>query len=356
MSSLRGKRMRIGGLATALLSAVLALSPHLSVRADRPSGAVATGEEITVEAHEFLLDPNQPQRKNFGKLIWRGGIVLSSSARAFGGFSGLDIDEDGKRLIAISDRGAWLFADIRYDGGRLGGLNNARLGTLMGPKGAPLSDKEDADAEGLVVVKRKGGGGTLLVSFERRHRIREYAFSPNGVTWQTGAIRLPRSANRLSRNKGLEGLTLINRGRLKGTIIAFAERLKHKSGGLMGWLIGGPTPGTIRLKRLNGFDITDLATLPNGDVLVLERRFRMSADIRMRIRRIPVKAIRPGALLLSGEILFEATGALNIDNMEGIAVHRSRSGETVITVISDDNFNFFQRTLLMQFVLPNRAA
>ena len=37
--------------------------------------------------------------------------------------------------------------------------------------------------------------------------------------------------------------------------------------------------------------------------------------------------------------------------MEGIAVHRDAKGQTVITLISDDNFSFFQRNLLLQFTL-----
>jgi hypothetical protein len=38
--------------------------------------------------------------------------------------------------------------------------------------------------------------------------------------------------------------------------------------------------------------------------------------------------------------------------MEGIAVHRGAGGETVVTLISDDNFNrLLQRTILLQFVL-----
>jgi hypothetical protein len=43
---------------------------------------------------------------------------------------------------------------------------------------------------------------------------------------------------------------------------------------------------------------------------------------------------------------------LNIDNMEAVAVHRRVSGETVVTIMSDDNFSGLQRTLIMQFALP----
>ncbi|HSD92174.1 MAG TPA: hypothetical protein VLB11_04020, partial [Methyloceanibacter sp.] len=52
------------------------------------------------------------------------------------------------------------------------------------------------------------------------------------------------------------------------------------------------------------------------------------------------------------EVLLEADDSLNIDNMEAIAAHRTSSGETVLTVMSDDNFNPLQRTLILQFALP----
>jgi len=62
--------------------------------------------------------------------------------------------------------------------------------------------------------------------------------------------------------------------------------------------------------------------------------------------------LKPGKLI-EGEVLLEANDSLNIDNMEGIAVHRSSAGETILTLISDDNFSPLQRTLLMQFALPD---
>jgi hypothetical protein len=70
----------------------------------------------------------------------------------------------------------------------------------------------------------------------------------------------------------------------------------------------------------------------------------------MRIRRLPVSAIKEGALV-DGKILIDVDLAYQIDNMEGIAVHRNAQGETVITLVSDDNFSVIQRNLLLQFVL-----
>jgi hypothetical protein len=156
-------------------------------------------------------------------------------------------------------------------------------------------------------------------------------------------------------NRGIEAITVIRSGRLKGTLVAFSERLTDKNGNLTGWLIGGPMPGTITLKRLAGFFITDTAALPDGGIVILERRFSYSEGIQMRIRRVAASELKPGALI-QGEVLLEATDSLNIDNMEAIGVHRRASGETIITLMSDDNFNPLQRTLIMQFTLPDAKS
>jgi hypothetical protein len=83
---------------------------------------------------------------------------------------------------------------------------------------------------------------------------------------------------------------------------------------------------------------------------VLERSFiRASLKLDIRLRLIPAKAIRPGALM-DGEVLLAADRRYRIDNIEGMAVSED-NGETLITLISDDNFNFFQATLLARFAL-----
>ena len=70
----------------------------------------------------------------------------------------------------------------------------------------------------------------------------------------------------------------------------------------------------------------------------------------MRIRRIPLADIKPDALV-DGRSMIEADLGYQIDNMEGIAVHRNARGETIITLVSDDNFSPIQRNLLLQFAI-----
>jgi hypothetical protein len=72
----------------------------------------------------------------------------------------------------------------------------------------------------------------------------------------------------------------------------------------------------------------------------------------MRLRRIEAQNLAPSARVES-EVLLEADMGQEIDNMEGLAVREGPGGETLITMISDDNFNaLLQRTVLLEFALP----
>ena len=137
---------------------------------------------------------------------------------------------------------------------------------------------------------------------------------------------------------------------LAGTLIALSERALDRAGNIKAFLIGGPTPGEFAVKRSDDFDISDCALLPSGDLLVLERRFTWTSGVAIRLRRIAAAAIRPGALVDGPELLFADMG-YQIDNMEGLGVHRNAEGDVVLTLISDDNFSILQRTLLLQFRL-----
>jgi hypothetical protein len=72
--------------------------------------------------------------------------------------------------------------------------------------------------------------------------------------------------------------------------------------------------------------------------------------VGIRIRRIPLRSVAPGAVI-DGPSIFEADLGNEVDNMEGIDAHVTEQGETVLTMISDDNFSMIQRTLLLQFTL-----
>jgi hypothetical protein len=342
----RAKRRFVSIIAVA---ALLTIGPAL---ADKPSGSLDRAVPTEITGIPIDFDRDHPERKAFGKLIFRGGLSLYAKTSYFGGYSALAVDPSGNALLAVSDAGTWLRSTIDYNGRLLKGLSHGVLGPLLDKDGKPLADDAERDSEGLTLIDGTVGGGTAYVSFERDHRILRYPFTAASFGPPDGALPLPSETKKMDANRGIEALAAIRTGRLKGTLVAFSERLVDRNGNLKGWLIGGPTPGPIALKRIGGFDLTDAAPLPGGGIVVLERRFRYSEGVKMRIRRIAEAELKRGTPI-EGETLLEADENLNIDNMEGIAAHRSAAGETILTLISDDNFSPLQRTLLLQFALAD---
>jgi len=90
--------------------------------------------------------------------------------------------------------------------------------------------------------------------------------------------------------------------------------------------------------------------LPSGDLLLLERKFSWLGGVGIRIRRVALASVVPGAVI-DGPAIFNADLGNEIDNMEGIDAHVTGEGDTVLTLISDDNFSMIQRNLLLQFTL-----
>jgi hypothetical protein len=346
-----GLSRRSGPFLTAALivtAGALAIVPAL---ADKPAETLSAPITTTVSAIPINFDRDRPERTTFGKLTFVGGLNLFAKSRFFGGYSGVALDSSGTTLLAISDAGMWMRATLDYDGKFLKAMRDVVIGPILGKDGKPLRNDAERDSEGLALASGDTHTGTAFVSFERDQRILRYPFAKERFGPPDRAVPLPKEAGRMGANLGIEAVTVIRDGRLKGTLVAFAERLTDRNGNLRGWLIGGPTPGPITLRRLGGYDITDVAGLPGGGIVVLERRFRFSEGVKLRIRRVSPRELKPG-VLIEGEVLLEAEDNLNIDNMEAIAVHQTRSSETILTLMSDDNFSPLQRNLIMQFAMP----
>jgi len=341
------RRMLLGGLAASACTAHAPLG-----LAQPPEAREGTGTPIAINARTIAgFQPGRPDATRFGDLEFRGGLVLSSPSEDFGGWSGLVMAADGKALLAVSDAGSWLRADVAYAGTRPTALTGARLGSLRGLRGRALSAKREQDAEAVALLEGSLDRGTLLIGFERLHRIGRFEIRDGRIEPPSEHLAIPDEARRMPRNQGFEALAVIRAGPLGGSLVAFAERFTRGSGYHTGWIWVAGTPHRLQLRDIDGFNITDAAGLPDGGLLVLERYFRWTEGVSMRIRRLQPGEIRPGARL-TGRIVFQGDSSYEIDNMEGMAVHRGAGGETVVTLISDDNFNrLLQRTVLLQFGL-----
>jgi hypothetical protein len=337
----------VAGLATMAIPKVARaqfVPPPIAALDER---SVAAPVSIQVNARPLpSFDNRDHQRVRFGELEYRSGLMLSSSFRGFGGLSGLRLDAKGERFISISDKGSWFTGRIVYRGREMIGLDDVEAAPMLGPDGRPITANGWFDSESIAL-----DGPLVYIGLERVNQLMRFDFSKGFTRARGEVMALPAAAHKLPNNKGLEALVIVPKGHpLAGTLIAISERGLDAQGNLLAFLVGGPTPGQFSVRRTEHFDVSDAVLLPHGDLLVLERKFSFVDGVGIRIRRIALSSVAPGAVV-DGPSIFEADLGEEIDNMEGIDAHVTPEGDTVLTMVSDDNFSMIQRTLLLQFTL-----
>lgn len=321
------------GLLVAVVS-ILSLQPHAGAQA---------GDPLRMEWLGVFFHRYDPQARQLGRVLWRGGLELSASSPAFGGWSGLHVSPDGRSLTAVSDQGSWLSATVDYDSdGNLAGLSGARLGPLRGLDGKPVPGRIWADAEGLARLP----DGSWLISYERNHRIWRYA----ALDEKAVAVEGPAEIARQSASAGIKALTAT----AGGEVVAISQGLSQQPDTVVGW-IGSPDGGRYRWQKFSyavfaDFRPTGMAALPDGSFIVLEYAFDAVHGARSRLAKFAADQLKPDTVVRSTELAIIAR-PYNVEKYEAISVTRGRRGETLIWLLSDDDVNPLQRNLLLQLEL-----
>ncbi|GAB4511012.1 MAG: esterase-like activity of phytase family protein [Roseibium sp.] len=338
------RRSRHTILAAAIGAALAWLSPAPGSAQD----LLADGEAVTTRTRPVETFRIGSEETRFGKLEFLGGLEVLASDRKIGGLSGLISLDGGARFLAVTDNGHWVTGDVDQTAeGRPLGISGVRFAPLRGADGKTLTARWGHDTEALALT-----GSGLYVSAETRNAIYRYPWPlATGQEKMLGEVALVKAIRDLPRNAGLEALAAgPEGGMLAGKLVAVAESAQSDLHDLSGFLIGPEGTERFTIRRRDRFDATDAAFLPGGDLLLLERRFNLRDLIGMRLRRFSGPEIRPGATL-EGELLLEADFNNQIDNMEAMAVHQTATGETILTLVSDDNRSILQRTLFLRFRL-----
>jgi hypothetical protein len=305
------------------------------------TAAQVTSNFPLVELAPIDVDPQRPERKKFGALTLLSAFHLRSNDKRFGGLSGLSIGADGK-LYAVSDRGYWLSARMLVDAnGTVSNLIDWRIAPMLTTKKRPVRGRS-RDAEALAQTR----DGSFLVAFEGVHRIWRYPPPPQTFESTPNPVQFPSAVSRPPSNSGVEALTVLADGR----ILALTEGFENADGSFKGWLIADGQSVELSYVPANGFRVTDCAALENGDVLILERRYVPFGILSARVTLVKADSLKPGARL-AGKELLKLEQPLAAENYEAIAAQRTPQG-TIIFIVSDDNYGFFQQTLLLQFLLP----
>jgi hypothetical protein len=303
---------------------------------------------VRLAVRPVALFTGHPREVRVGRLVYRGGLQVKSADGRFGGLSDLAVSADGRRVLFVSDASNWVRARLMYDtAGDLIGMGEAQIESMRDLAGDPMFGK-DGDAEGLTAEVPGEPWGSVLVSFERDHRVWRYDLS-KGLDAAPTRVPIGSWVDALPSNQGVEAIALLP----NDTLLAVSETTRDTNEDIVGALEAVPAQaghggfGPVSIAVPHAFAVTSAAPDGDGGVFILERRFSFFRGFGAEIRHVPAAGIKP-RVRLEGTLLANLSDA-NIDNMEGIAARRNAQGKTFLYVVSDNNFNGLQRTLLLMF-------
>ncbi|KFC66051.1 Hypothetical protein precursor [Devosia sp. LC5] len=312
----------------------------------------ATAAEVTVSAVQITRFKESALDQKVDKLIWRGGIAMVSQEDTFGGLSGLTFTGPDHRAVFVSDRGNFVSGQLAYDdANRLFGFIGVTIEPIRNSKGDPLPRQYARDAESVDTVYRNGLPVAVRVGFEHLTRVADFALSDGVPGGAAREVPTPDWLGELRTNGTLESVCVAPAGSpIAGSTLLLNEGAIDADGNHRGWLLGQNDKGPVSYRSSAAADPTECAFLPNGDLLVLERGVSF-LTFSMALRRVPAAEVRAGNAM-AGEVLLSAGGG-EVDNMESMAVYTAADGEVRIVIGSDNNFNDWQRSLLLEFGVPN---
>lgn len=296
------------------------------------------------------FDLKDPKRKQFGAFEFAGGLELSSSNQHLGSISGLRIMEQG-RFVAVADTGFWFEGRIERDAaGRPSGVAQGKIAPVLDVDGAPFKNKWSADIEGVTIAPDGVYASTEMDIRVIRFATKKGADQTSVMNEPSQRMTGPVPDKNLRVNFAFEAIaTLPQSNPMAPALLVLAENDASGGGHAPAFVFKDGQLLPLVLQQSDGFFITDADFLPDGNLLILERRFSIGSGQGMRIRRIEGTRIKPG-VVLDGDVLLLADGRQDIDNMEALSVFTGPDATTRIGVMSDDNHWLMQRTLYLEFI------
>ena len=279
-----------------------------------------------------------------GPMRFVRGWHLDSPHSRFGGFSALARTGPG-RFLLVGDNGYW--TRLTFDS--RGAVASARIDALPTIDGRPAR-KSMADTEALAI---DGAGGGVWLALEGVNQIWRL-----DTDLKTIELRRKLPQPRWPANRGAEAMARLADGRT----VVFSEDADDDPRGREALLYAGDPaiPGSPPLRFFYAADgrglVSDAAPLPDGRILLIHRRLGFDP-----VFTTIVSILDPGDIARDAVVRSRTVGRVPrplAENYEGAAVSVER-GRTWLWLVADDNFNVWQRSLLLQFELvdlPRRRA
>lgn len=253
----------------------------------------------------------------------------------FGGFSGIEVSADGQSFTALTDSGTLVTGGFVRENGTIIDVRTASAQPVMDSKGTIRHDAH-RDTEGLAIPSKKG---PFYVSFEGRHQVFAY---PAAGKRGTGLMRHD-DFLKMERNGSLEALAIDEKNRLytlaETPTAAWTDLPVYR-------FERGQWSHVFTIPARNGFRPVGADFGPDGRFYLLERKFN-GLGFRTRVRAFDVSET---AIFGEETLLVTTTGTH--DNLEGLAVWQDEFGQMRLTMVSDDNFLFYQKTEIVEYRLP----
>jgi hypothetical protein len=268
-----------------------------------------------------------------------GGLKISE-------LSGLAWDEDEQLLYAVSDKGRLFHLRLVLEGNQIRAVEPVRGMPLLNTAGDPLK-KARGDAEGLAVINANNGrrGDTqLVISLEGDPRI--VRFTPDGRAISN--IVLPAALRERKAywhpNSSLESVTFHLR---YGFITAPEMPLKGQPRNLHTLYSTKGQQWSFMAYPAENSGISALETLPNGNLLILERAWSgILNPLVVSLRYLDFRQCsREGAC--QAQDLQVSSSRIFIDNFEGLTHIKGNQ----YLMVSDDGDEDLLNTTFVLFTL-----
>jgi hypothetical protein len=259
--------------------------------------------------------------------------------------SGIAWDHDQRTLIILSDRGFIIHAKPVFKNNELNDLQFLSFHYLLDSDNNKLKGKF-ADSEGLALINstnNRFNDTELLISFERKPRVARYTTEGKLISIEPINNKLSNIKNYQSSNKALEAITLHD----KYNIITAPERPLDSNNNLLSLHTLNSEQWLFNPENEKYGSLVGLTTLPNNQIIGLERIFPgIFAGVSNLIHLLTLEedSIKKETLVK----LQPDDGYFN-ENFEGISWHKKNR----FFMVSDDNDNFFQRSILIYFEIPS---
>ena len=265
------------------------------------------------------------------RVAFAGAFTWASERPDMGGLSAILMREEGGSAWVLTDKGKAFDIRILRNDARISGIEVLQDAVLVED-----AESEDAlfDSEGLA----KGAGDTVYVSFEQDNLIVQHDLR----TGINAPLDTPKAFRGMAENKGLEALAINDQGHL----FTLAERPRTLGQGFAVWRWDGVSwAQPFHLSARDGFLAVSAEFGPDGQFYLLERKVTF-LGFQSRLRRWSITPDGP-----QEETVLFTSRAGAFANLEGLSIWQNGKGQTVLTMVSDDNFWPFMRMQLVEYVL-----